>query len=110
VGRAGTLADGCCDALVGTFNDVSGSECPRMGCAEGAIDHDPTMEAEIQLAAHEVDALLSSELEDDATDVEPPMLARAELRHLDPSEIIRPNERIEPPPGQFGNATFRPDA
>ena len=70
-----TLADRRGDPLVGAFDDVSGGKCPRMRGAEGSVDFDPAAPAEVQLVAHQVDALLASELEDDTTDVEPTVVA-----------------------------------
>src|SRR5580704_16175719 len=110
MGSQRTLADRRCDPLVGTFNDVSGGKCPWMRGVESSVDFDPAVRAEAQLVAHQVDALLAPELEHDTTDLEPSVVARAPGRHIDPSEVVRPHEPVECPPGQLGDAILRPDA
>ena len=108
-GRERTLADCRGDAFVGALDHIPGSEGPRIRSAEVAVDYDPTVDAEVQLVAHQVDAWLASELEDDATDLEPPVLAGAVGPNLDPFEAVGPNERVEGPPGHLGDATLRAD-
>ena len=66
--------------------------------------------AELQLVAHQVDLLLASKLENDATDLEPPVFAGRSVRNLDSLEVIRPDQLVECPSGQLGDATFGPDS
>ena len=70
---------------------------------------DPTVGSEVQLIAHQFDARLATELEDDASDVEAPTFPGLDVRDVDPMEPVGPDEGCQGPSSHLDDPILRAD-